>query len=177
MDFQSFNIGVPSGILGLVENTYQASDNFSKLVGTHSLTFGGSFHYTQLAEQLHNIENGYFFFNGTSETGIDFADFLLGAPGAFQQGQTPPANTRSYYLGAFAQDSWRARPNLTLNYGVRWDVISRCWDQHNEIETLKLGCNRQNFRIRPGAGCSRAIQAFQKPLLPCGGATSLRGWD
>jgi hypothetical protein len=149
MDFQTFNIGVPSRVLGLIENTYQASDNFSKLVGNHSLTFGGSFHYTQMAEQLHNIENGYFQFNQASETGIDFADFLLGAPGVFQQGQTPAANTRSYYIGIFGQDSWRARPNLTLNYGVRWDIITPWWEQHNEIETLKLGLQSVKFPNSP----------------------------
>ncbi len=139
MDFEDFNIGVPSRILGLIENTFQASDNFSKLIGTHSLRFGGAFHYTQLAEQLHNVENGYFQFNQTLETGNDFADFLIGAPGVFEQGQTPAANTRSRYYGLFAQDSWRARSNLTLNYGLRWDVITPWWEQHNEIETLKLG--------------------------------------
>ena len=149
MDFQTFNIGVPSRVLGLIENTYQASDNFSKLVGTHSLAFGASFHYTQMAEQLHNIENGYFQFNQALETGIDFADFLLGAPGVFQQGQTPAANTRSYYLGFFGQDSWRARPNLTLNYGVRWDIITPWWEQHNEIETLKLGLQSVKFPNSP----------------------------
>jgi hypothetical protein len=149
IDFQTFNIGVPSRVLGLIENTFQASDNFSKLVGTHSLTFGGSYHYTQMAEQLHNIENGYFQFNQTLETGVDFADFLVGAPGVFQQGQTPAANTRSYYTGAFAQDSWRARPNLTLNYGVRWDVITPWWEQHNEIETLKLGEQSVKFPNSP----------------------------
>jgi hypothetical protein len=149
MDFQTFNIGVPSRVLGLIENTFQASDNFSKLVGNHSLTLGGSFHYTQMAEQLHNIENGYFQFNQTLETGVDFADFLLGAPGVFQQGQTPAANTRSYYIGIFGQDSWRARPNLTLNYGVRWDIITPWWEQHNEIETLKLGLQSVKFPNSP----------------------------
>ena len=149
MDFESFNIGVPSRVLGLVENTYQASDNFSKLVGTHSLKFGLAGHFTQMQEALHNIENGYFFFNTTSETGIDFADFLIGAPGTFEQGQTPAANTRSYYIGVFGQDSWRARPNLTLNYGVRWDVITPWWEEHDEIETLKLGLQSTKFTNSP----------------------------
>ena len=166
MDFQSFSIGVPSRVLGLVENTYQASDNYSRLIGTHSLTFGGSFHYTQLAEQLHNIENGYYFFNLASETGIDFADFLLGGPGAFQQGQTPAANTRSYYIGAFAQDSWRARPNLTLNYGVRWDVISPWWEQHNEIETLKLGLQSVKFPNSPRGWVFPGDPGIPKTIAP-----------
>ncbi len=139
IDFEDFNIGVPSRILGLVENTFQASDNYSRLIGTHSLKFGAAYHFTQLAEILQNVENGYFEFNQALETGVDFADFLVGAPAVFNQGQTPAANTRSYYLGAFAQDSWRVRPNLTLNYGVRWDVITPWWEKHNKFETLVPG--------------------------------------
>jgi hypothetical protein len=166
MDFQAFNIGVPSRILGVVENTYMASDNYRRLIGTHSLTLGGSFHYTQLAEQLHNIENGYFIFNTASETGVDFADFLLGAPGVFQQGQTPAANTRSYYLGAFAQDSWRARSNLTVNYGVRWDVISPWWEQHNEIETLKLGLQSVKFPNSPRGWVFPGDPGIPKTIAP-----------
>jgi hypothetical protein len=166
MDFQTFNIGVPSRVLGLIENTYQASDNFSKLIGNHSLSFGGSFHYTQMAEQLHNIENGYFQFNQTLETGIDFADFLIGAPGVFQQGQTPPANTRSFYVGAFAQDSWRARPDLTLNYGVRWDVISPWWEQHNELETLKLGQQSVKFPNSPTGWVFPGDPGIPKTIAP-----------
>jgi len=139
MDFENFNIGVPSRVLGLIENTYQGADNYTRLVGAHTLKFGAATHFTEMSEELHNIENGYFQFNQTLETGVDFADFLLGAPGVFQQGQTPAGNTRSFYLGAFAQDSWRARPHLTLNYGVRWDLITPWWEKHNLIETLKLG--------------------------------------
>jgi hypothetical protein len=139
MDFENFSIGVPSRVLGLIENTFQGSDNYSLLIGKHSLKFGAASHFTQMSEELHNVENGYFQFNQTLETGIDFADFLIGAPGVFEQGQTPAGNTRSFYVGAFAQDSWHFRSNLTLNYGVRWDVISPWWEKHNEIETLKLG--------------------------------------
>ena len=138
MDFENFNIGVPSRVLAVIENTFQGSDNYRKLIGTHSLTFGGAYHFTQLAEQLQNVENGYFMFNQTLETGVDFADFLIGAPGLYEQAWSPFANTRSYYLGAFAQDSWRARSNLTLNYGVRWDVITPWWEAHNELATVKL---------------------------------------
>ena len=60
-----------------------------------------------------------FSFQGT-ETGSDFADFLLGAPsGYIQAAGTPFFICATSTPGAFAQDSWRARPNLTLNYGLR----------------------------------------------------------
>ena len=166
IDFENFNIGVPSRIVDLIENTYQAADNYSKLLGTHSLKFGIAYHYTQMSQILHNVENGYFQFNQTLETGIDFADFLLGAPGVFEQGETPAANTRSYYLGAFAQDSWRARPNLTFNYGVRWDVITPWWEKHDKIETLKLGLQSVVYPNSPTGWVFPGDPGIPKTIAP-----------
>jgi hypothetical protein len=139
MDFETFNIGQQGRIEHLTENNFQGSDNYSLLVGRHSLKLGATYHLSQNEQDALNIENGYFMFNATLETGVDFADFLLGAPGTFEQGQANTPDTRSYYLGVYAQDSWRARSNLTLNYGVRWDIITPWWEKHNELETLKLG--------------------------------------
>jgi hypothetical protein len=135
--FNAFSFGASGSALGVTENTYQILDNYSKVIGTHTITLGGQFRYNQLTE--YNLgSNGSFNFNG-SETGLDFADFLIGAPQSYSQGQGFPSYGRSRYFGAFAQDSWRVRPKLTLNYGLRWDV-SRPWsEEHNEIETLIPG--------------------------------------
>lgn len=145
--FSSFSFGASGGPLGVTESTWQVTDNFSKVVGTHTLTFGGQFRYNQLTE--YNVgSNGDFNFTG-SETGIDFADFLIGAPASFSQGQSYPSYGRSRYIGFFGQDSWRVRPNLTLNYGLRWDV-SRPWSElHNEIETLVPGLQSVVFPGSP----------------------------
>src|SRR5271156_2692423 len=64
--------------------TYQVQDNFTKIVGRHSFKFGGQFHYDQINDRNFFGENGDFTFDG-SETGVDFADFLLGAPASFIQ--------------------------------------------------------------------------------------------
>ena len=145
VDFNDFVIGVPSRPNGLIENIYQAVDNYSKIVGTHSLKFGGQFHVDQLEEDLiDNVSNGNFFFgsnfNGqASETGSDFADFLLGAPSQFVQGQSYPSYGRNFYLGLYAQDSWRVKSNLTFNYGLRYDVSSPWKEKFNQIQTLIPG--------------------------------------
>ncbi|MGA8072409.1 MAG: carboxypeptidase-like regulatory domain-containing protein, partial [Candidatus Acidiferrales bacterium] len=92
IDFNNFIIGVPSRPNGLTENIYQVVDNFSKIIGTHSIKFGGQYHYNQLEEDLiDNVSNGNFFFGtningGNTETGDDFVDFLLGAPSSYVQG-------------------------------------------------------------------------------------------
>ena len=141
------SIGVPSHPTQLIENTFQLLDNFSKVVGRNKLQFGGSFHYNQLVQRLDNVANGSFGFTG-AETGIDFADFLIGAPTFYFQGQVLPFNGRARYLGLYAQDSWRAHSNLTVNYGLRWDVSTPWWEQKNELETIVPGLQS---RVFPGS--------------------------
>jgi hypothetical protein len=144
IDFNNFVIGVPSRPNQLIDNIYQVADNFSKVIGTHTLKFGGQYHFNQLEENLSNVANGNFFFGSSfsccgSETGSDFVDFLLGAPSQFVQGQSYPSYGRSYYLGFYGQDSWRARPNLTLNFGLRYDVSTPWLEKFNEIQTIIPG--------------------------------------
>lgn len=144
IDFNNFVIGVPSRPNHLIDNIYQVLDNFSKVLGTHTIKFGGQYHFNQLEENLSNVANGNFFFGtsfngGVSETGVDFVDFLLGAPSSYVQGQSYPSYGRSFYLGLYGQDSWRARPNLTINVGLRYDVSSPWWEKFNEIQTIIPG--------------------------------------
>jgi len=126
-DFNSFSIGVPSKPIRITNNSYQTLDNFSKVIGTHTIKFGGQYHYNQLEENLSNASDGNVFFGtavngGSSETGSDFVDFLIGAPSSIIQGEAFPSYGRSFYLGLYGQDSWRIKSNLTLNYGMRYDV-------------------------------------------------------
>ena len=122
-------------------------DNFTRIIHTHTLTFGGQFRYNQLTE-YNGGSNGDFTFNG-AETGVDFADFLIGAPTNYSQGQGYPSYGRSRYIGLFAQDSWRVKSNLTLNYGLRWDV-SRPWSEKNgQLETLVPGLQSTRFPGSP----------------------------
>jgi hypothetical protein len=144
IDFNNFVIGVPSRPNRITENIYQVLDNFSKVYGTHTLKFGGQYHFNQLEENLSNVANGNYFFGSSfsgqpSETGSDFVDFLLGAPSQYVQGQSYPSYGRNFYFGLYAQDSWRVKPNLTFNYGVRYDVSAPWHEKYNEIQTLIPG--------------------------------------
>jgi TonB dependent receptor len=145
IDFNDFVIGVPSRPNGLIDNIYQIVDNYSRIVGTHTLKFGGQYHYDQLEEDLiDNVSNGNFFYGSNfsgqpSETGNDFVDFLLGAPSSYVQGQSYPSYGRNFYLGFYAQDSWRVKSNLTFNYGLRYDVSSPWREKYNQIQTLIPG--------------------------------------
>jgi hypothetical protein len=144
IDFNNFVIGVPSRPNQLLDNIYQVLDNFSKVHGTHTFKVGAEYHYNQLEENLSNVANGNFFFGSNfsgqpSETGDDFLDFLLGAPSSYVQGQSYPSYGRNFYFGAYGQDSWRIRSNLTLNYGLRYDVSAPYHEKFNEIQTIIPG--------------------------------------
>jgi hypothetical protein len=145
--FNNFAFGVNAYPQAQYNNTYQVLDNYSKVLGTHSLKFGGNFHYDQITQHTFGANNGSFVFDG-SETGLDFADFLIGAPVTYQQGQQAPLHSRSRYYGLYLQDSWRIASGLTLNYGLRWDVSSSWWEQNNQLETIIPGEQSQVF---PGA--------------------------
>jgi hypothetical protein len=140
-------IGVPPDTTKQYNNMFQVQDNFTKVIGTHSIKFGGQFHYDQINDRNYYGENGQFTFDG-SETGSDFADFLLGTPDGFIQASVQRLDSRSKYMGLFAEDSWRITPNLTLNYGLRWEFSNPWYDTQNKIETIKLG---EQSKVFPGA--------------------------
>jgi Carboxypeptidase regulatory-like domain len=145
--FNSFTVGTNTNELNQVGNTFQWLDNFSKVIGTHTIKVGGEFHYDQINVNAIAQFNGSFLFFGT-ETGSDFADFLLGIPTQYNQSQLQPFYGRNKYIGLYGQDSWRVSRNLTLNYGLRWDRIEPWYEKYNQIATFAPGKQSVVF---PGA--------------------------
>lgn len=147
MAFNDYTIGVDTTGLTQVNNTYQWIDNFSKLIGMHTLRFGGEYHLDQVNTNPDSQYNGSFVFQGT-ETGSDFAGFLLGIASSYTQADAQSFYNRNRYAGLFAQDTWRLSSNVTLNYGVRWDRISPWYEKYNQLQTLRLG---EQSEVYPGA--------------------------
>jgi hypothetical protein len=145
--FNDFTMGVDTTALVQTENIYEVSDSFSRIVGKHGLKFGGEVHANEINTHPDVVFNGSFGFNG-SETGLDFADFLLGVPSSYTQGEANSFYNRNLYLAAFAQDSWKATPQLTLNYGVRWDRIRPWEEEFDQLQTLVKG---EQSQVYPGA--------------------------
>jgi Carboxypeptidase regulatory-like domain len=145
--FNDFTMGVDTTALVQAENIFEFSDAFSRIVGKHGFKFGGEVHASQINTHPDVVFNGSFSFNG-SETGVDFADFLLGVTSSYTQGQASSFYNRNLYMAAFAQDSWKATSHLTINYGIRWDRIRPWSEKFKQIQTLVKGEQSQVF---PGA--------------------------
>jgi hypothetical protein len=146
--FNNYSFGLPQDALRQYNNTYQVLDNFTKIIGTHTLQFGADFHYDQINERNFDDANGAYSFDG-SETGLDFADFLIGAPVNFTQASQQLLDSRDKYFGVYAQDSWRARPTLTINYGLRYEIMSPWYDTQNKLETVIAGEQSRAFPTAP----------------------------
>ncbi|MGD0733718.1 MAG: carboxypeptidase regulatory-like domain-containing protein [Terracidiphilus sp.] len=147
LNLNGFSTGAAANQLIQTNNTYQVTDAFSKVLGNHTIKFGAEFHADQVNAHVIAQFNGSFVFSGT-ETGVDFADFLIGTPSQYNQSQLNPFYARNKYVGAFAQDSWHVRPNLTLNYGVRWDRVAPWSEKYNQISTFVAG---EQSDVFPGA--------------------------
>ncbi len=167
--FNNFAIGTPSLITYQPNNTFTASDGFSKAFGKHTLKFGGEARYLQVNERNLASQDGAFVFDGTV-TGVDFADYLLGATTGAGNGYTQAAvqllDSRTRYGGAYVQDTWKATPNLTVNLGLRWEVSMPWYDTQGKIQTWVKGEQSTVFPLSPQGLVYPGDPGIPKTLAP-----------
>ncbi len=100
------------------------SDDFTHLIGNHSLKVGATVEQFRVSNPYYADNNGVYSYagNGTYSSGDPGIDFLLGIPDSYNQQSGAFIDTIAYEYYAYAQDSWHATHDLTLNYGFGWDV-------------------------------------------------------
>jgi hypothetical protein len=136
----------PYSYIQRVEQRYQFTDNFSWTFGRHNTKFGGDVNYLPLTATFTVNYGGVYDFGPFSASNLGFSctpttipacpstvptfpglspvqAYGAGLPGDFVQGLGTPSDTfHNIPIGVFWQDSWRVRPTVTLNFGVRYDV-------------------------------------------------------
>ncbi len=133
----------PYSYIKRTEQRYQFKDNFGWSMGRHEMKFGGDFNYLPLSATFTVNYGGVYDVSGIPASEVALFGFENPAPGTlpdfpglspvqaygaglpndYIQGLGSPTDSfRNIAIGAFWQDSWRVRHNLTLNYGVRYDV-------------------------------------------------------
>ena len=101
-------------------NTYSLSDDLTMVKGNHQFGFGGAVAMSDWKTESNVRSMGPMSFNG-GVTGLPLADFLLGRVFEFRQSTPFRQDIKQPYFAVYAQDTWRASPSLTFNYGVRWE--------------------------------------------------------
>ncbi|HYG82629.1 MAG TPA: TonB-dependent receptor [Pyrinomonadaceae bacterium] len=122
------------------QNTYNFRDVLSKVSGAHALKFGADIIKEQNNDKApwagrptFEFNNLWSFVNDAPQVETAFYD---PATGDFTDLAAYP---RSTYIGLFAQDDWKVRPNLSLNLGLRWDYYSPLRSKRDRISNLILG--------------------------------------
>ena len=100
---------------------WQVADDIDLVRGPHQFSFGANWIHSRIDTLNNRPTNGAFTFTGQT-TGLSLADFMVGSvSGGFLQGNPVYDYDHSEYVGAYVQDNWRVRPNLTVNLGLRWE--------------------------------------------------------
>jgi len=201
------------GELPQVGNVFQWSDNYSKIIGKHSLKFGVDvsrqrfdqtlFFETTGLETILSVQNlcqaGINpdpkhnctpIIIGNDDVGFadSYPDYLLGFVNTYNQGGNQSENLRNTMVGLFAQDSWKIRPSLTLNFGLRWELNTPYGDKGHRLPTFRPGAIDTKFNCQlsadsPGFPPGNGINSNSFALLtgalgdtncnPAGGANAL----
>jgi hypothetical protein len=130
----------PYSYIQRTEQRYQFADNFSWTIGQHSTKFGADVNYIPLKAIFTVNYGGVYDFGALNSAQLGFINpspntlpnfpeispvqaYGAGLPGDFIQGLGSPSDSfKNVPLGFYWQDSWKMRRNLTLNYGVRYDL-------------------------------------------------------
>ncbi|HZQ20040.1 MAG TPA: carboxypeptidase regulatory-like domain-containing protein [Terriglobales bacterium] len=124
-------------------NVYQAKDTYSRILGKHTLKSGADIRNQRLHQfYFYDISGGYQFYGGGSnDVGYStlVPNYLLGLPDSFSEGSANAVDARTTQLNVFTQDSWKMRPNMTLNYGLRWEFNTPFEDAGERIQAFRPG--------------------------------------
>jgi hypothetical protein len=140
------------GFLPQVGNSFQWTDGLTWVKGSHTFKFGVDVRRARFDQYYYFDVNGYFTFNNSGPNAIvpgdgdQYAEFLLGLTDTYVQGSGQREDIRSAAVYPFVKDSWKIKPNLTLNYGLRWEYTPPAVDISGHVETFRPG---QNSTVYP----------------------------
>ena len=140
------------GFLPQVGNSFQWSDGLTWVKGNHTYKFGVDIRRARFDQYYYFDLNGEYTFDNSGPNAIvpgdgdQYAEFLLGLSDAYTQGSGQREDVRSTAVYPFVQDSWKIKPNFTLNYGLRWELSPPPTDISGHVETFRPG---QNSTVYP----------------------------
>jgi hypothetical protein len=131
------------GDIPQVGNSFQWSDSFTKVAGKHTFKFGADIQRQRFDQELFFEVNGGYTYTGglpNDTAGSDlYGNYFLGLPDTFGQGSAQFEHVRDTGVYLFAQDSWKIKPNVTLNYGLRWELDTPLTDIGHRVEAFRPG--------------------------------------
>jgi hypothetical protein len=141
--------GAITGPRESTQQTYELRDGLAWARGAHLVKVGGEYQHTALDMFQAIAPNAFFVFASTFPTNNAIANLLLGSPVTFYQGFGDfNRGIRVWGAGTYAQDEWRARPNVTVNYGLRYERINPLTEINDRLNAFVPG---QQSTVMPTA--------------------------
>lgn len=156
-----FSLGFSSnGPQPRIDQTYQATDNFSLTKGHHTMKIGFDMRRFQVDSQFFFGNEGTYTFNGGGafSTGDPSADFVLGVPDGFGQGSGGVLSVRSQQYYSYIQDEYKLRPNFTLTFGSGWTIDTPMVDKSYQNHAMVAFAPGQQSVIFPNAPVGYVFQ-------------------
>ena len=125
-------LGDGNGSVQKVNNLWEVDQALSWIKSSHELKFGFNWMSTRFAFFTPPHPNGTYSFNG-SYTGYGLADFLYGRPVSSQVDITKFFDLKRYRPTFYVQDNWRLTSKLTLNLGLRDELVTPWKERHNRL--------------------------------------------
>jgi hypothetical protein len=164
-------------------NTYQFSNNLTKIMGNHTTKFGVDYRNQRFLQTLFFDVNGDFTYSGggpNDPIALDangnqnlFPNYLLGLPDSYLQGSAQTEDIRGNSVYLFAQDSWKIRPNLTLNYGLRWEFNQPIYDAGKRYQTFRPGQATTTYPCQLSAASQATLGYPDTDCNPGGSAAAV----
>jgi outer membrane receptor protein involved in Fe transport len=131
-------IGDLASTLNGTTNDFHFIDDFSRTLGAHSLKVGAIVSWLRPSPLFYPSPRGAYNYLG-GYTNNAFADFLLGLPTTGSVGVgDPQLQARAWRVGAYIQDDWRASSRLTVNLGLRYEILTPPTEINNKLSNLNL---------------------------------------
>ena len=164
----SFNTDNQDGRPHTTKNlTWNLSDQVTYAFGHHALKTGVDYQHYQFRDYLDftaGDQYGDYYFSG-QVTGYAFADFLAGFPVATDYSvDGPDVLPFAHSYGFYAQDSWKPLPNLTIDYGLRYEIHSPFNDATNQLANFVPTVPGGEVVVQGQAGLNQVLPVFRSSI-------------
>jgi hypothetical protein len=151
MDNSGVSFSRPSHAIRFGRGSFELSHDWNMAKGNHSLVVGFNVVRKRFNNNTLFHSSGQFGFDGHvtgfgDESGFDRADFMLGAFSFFTQNSGEIEQRRGTQSGYYFGDTWKVRPGLTLNFGIRYEPYQLFADELDRNQTFDLAANQAGIR-------------------------------